>query len=148
MQVSEAMALVRIDAGGSPCAAPQCGLLAAFRTAGRPVVHVVDTTLAAAVAPPSTAVLDVELLEAGGVQTLGPAEVAVALRGPSAFDGTPLDALLRGLGMDTVVIAGPASAQPSPAVSASVTAAELRGYRVLLATDELAVTLGAYLRAA
>jgi hypothetical protein len=33
-------------------------------------------------------------------------------------------------------------------VSASVSAAELRGYRVLLATDELAVTLGAYLTAA
>ena len=146
--MSDVMALVTIDAGGSPRAAALCGLATAFRTAGLPVVHVVDITLATAAAPSSASALDVELLEKGGVQTLGPAEMAVALRGGSAFDGTPLDALLRGLGVDTVVIGGPASALPSPTVSASVTAAELRGYRVLLATEELVVTLGAYLTAA
>jgi nicotinamidase-related amidase len=89
--------------------------------------------------------LDRDLLDAGGVQTLGRAELAIALRGRSAFDATPLDALLRGLGVDTVVVGGPV---PSPGVSSSVKAGELRGYRVLLATDELAVTLGAHIRAA
>jgi nicotinamidase-related amidase len=119
--------------------------MAAFRSAGLPIVHAVDTTLAAEVQPESTAALDLELLDKGGVQTLGPAEMAIALVGRGAFDATALDALLRSLGMYTVVVGGP---MPSPRLSASVTGAELRGYRVLLATDELAVTLGAYLRAA
>jgi nicotinamidase-related amidase len=148
MRVSDAMALVTIDVGGSPCTATLSGLAAAFRTARLPLVHVVDTTLAAGATPASTSALDLELLERGGVETLGPAELAIALRAPSAFDGTPLDALLRGLGVDTIVIGGPVRSPPSPRVSASVSAAELRGYRVLLATDELAVTLGAYLTAA
>ena len=86
-----------------------------------------------------------ELLDAGGVQTLGPAEMAVALATGGAFDATPLDAILRGLSVHTVVVGGPV---PSLRMSASVRGAELRGYRVLLATDELAVTLGAFLRAA
>ena len=71
--------------------------------------------------------------------------MAIRLGGRGAFDATPLDALLRGLGVDTVVLGVPV---PSPRVSASIVAAELRGYRVLLATDELVVTLGAHLRAA
>src|SRR5436305_2476701 len=142
------MALVTVDAGTGAAGAALGGLVAAFRTAGRPVVHVVDTTLAAGGVPPSLAVLDRELLEGGGVQTLGPAEMAIGLRGRNAFDATPLDALLRGLGVDTVIVGGHLGALPSPGVSASVIAAELRGYRVLLATDELAVTLGAYLSAA
>jgi len=56
-----------------------------------------------------------------------------------------LDAVLRALGVDTVIVGG---LVPSPAVSASVIGAELRGYRVLLATDELVVALGAHLAAA
>ena len=40
------------------------------------------------------------------------------------------------------------AASAATASAASVTAAELRGYRVLLATEELVVTLGAYLTAA
>jgi nicotinamidase-related amidase len=145
MRVSNAMALVTVDAGPSAASGALRDLAAAFGSAGRPVVHVVDTVLAAGEMPASASPLDLELLDAGGVQTLGPAEMAIALRGGGAFDATPLDALLRGLGVDTLVVGGP---MPSPRVSASLSAAELRGYRVLLATDELAVTLGAFLRAA
>lgn len=142
--MSDVMALVTVD--GAPSAAPDAlsSLTAAFRSAQLPVVHVVDTSVTR---EPSTAelLLDVELLEEGGVQTLGPGEMAIALAGRGAFDATPLDALLRGFGVDTVVVGG---SLPSTTVSSSVTAAELRGYRVMLATDELAITLGAYIRAA
>ncbi|MBV8159476.1 MAG: isochorismatase family protein [Acidimicrobiia bacterium] len=136
--VSEAMALVTLDAGTAADRAALRGLTDAFRAARLPVVHAV-------LADDTSSAFDQELLDGGGVQTLGRAEMAIGLRGRSAFDATPLDALLRSLGVDTVVLGGPV---PSPAVSASVAAGELRGYRVLLATDELAVTLGAYLRAA
>ena len=144
MRVSDAMALVTVDAAGGAAAQVLGGLIAAFHSRGLPVVHVVDTT-AAGEAPASTSTLDLELLEGGGVQTLGPAEMAIALATGGAFDATPLDALLRGLGVDTVVVGGDLR---SPRVSMSVMAAELRGYRVMLATDELAVALGAHLRAA
>ena len=146
MRVSDAMALVTVDVGkGSAAAAALRGLAAAFRAARRPVVHAVETDLAVSLAPAAASGLDIELLVAGGVQTLAPAEMAIGLGDPGAFDATPLDALLRGLGVDTVVLGG---SVPSPAVSASIIAAELRGYRVLLATDELAVTLRAHLTAA
>src|SRR4051794_19720512 len=143
-RMSDAMALVTLDSGVNAVPNALGSLTAAFRSAQMPVVHVVDTALTR---ERSTAevLLDVELLDAGGVQTLGPGEMAIALAGRGAFDATPLDALLRGLGVDTVVVGG---ALPSPGVSSSVTAAELRGYRVMLATDELAITLGAYIRAA
>ena len=145
--MSDAMALVTVDGGPGATAGALRGLVAAFRSAGLPVVHAVDTALAAgeASASGSASELDLELLDTGGVQTLGPAEMAVALATGGAFDATPLDAILRGLSVHTVVVGGP---MPSPRVSASVRGAELRGYRVLLATDELAVTLGAFLRAA
>ena len=145
MRVSDAMALVIVDGGPDATAGALRGLVAAFRSAGRPVVHAVDTALVAGDASASASELDVALLDAGGVQTLGPAEMAVALATGGAFDATPLDAILRGLGVQTVLVGGPI---PSPRVSASVSGADLRGYRVLLATDELAVTLGAFLRAA
>jgi len=142
--MSDAMALVTVDSDANLNPDTLGHLTAAFRSAHLPVVHVVDTTLAR---EPSTAelLLDVELLDEGGVQTLGPGEMAIGLASGGAFDATPLDALLRGLGVDTVVVGGPL---PSPRVSSSVTAAELRGYTVLLATEELAITLGAYIRAA
>ena len=143
--MSDAMAFVTVDAGRSPDSGALRGLAAAFCNAGLPVVHVVDTAAAAEVPPSTEAELDLELLEDGGVQTLGPGEMAIALSHGGAFDATPLDAILRAFGVDTVVVGGPT---PSPRVSASVYAGELRGYRVLLATDELAVTLGAHLTAA
>jgi nicotinamidase-related amidase len=141
MPVPDDMALVMLY--GTPDAATGAlsDLVNAFRAAALPIVHVVDTGPAVDAGYD----LDLDLLGAGGVQTVGPAEMAIALANRGAFDATPLDALLRGLGVDTVVIGGPV---PSPVVSASVEGAELRGYRVMLATDELAVTLGAYLRAA
>jgi nicotinamidase-related amidase len=71
--------------------------------------------------------------------------MAIGLRGRNAFDATPLDALLRALVVDTIVVAGSLA---SVSVNASVRAGELRGYRALLATDELAVTLGAHVSAA
>ena len=143
--MSDAMALVTVDGGPGATAGALRGLVAAFRSAGLPVVHAVDTALAAGEASASASELDVDLLDAGGVQSLGPAEMAIALATGGAFDATALDAILRGLGVQTVVVGGPI---PSSRVSASVSGAELRGYRVLLATDELAVTLGAFLRAA
>jgi len=145
MLVPYVIAYVTIDGDTGATAGALRGLEAAFHSAGLPVVHAVDTALAAGEASASASELDLELLDAGGVQTLGPAEMAVALATGGAFDATPLDAILRGLSVHTVVVGGPL---PSPRVSASVTGAELRGYRVLLATDELAVTLGAFLRAA
>src|SRR4051812_1793327 len=102
MRVSDAMAFVMVDAGGSLCAATLRGLAAAFRTAGLPVVLVATPAGGAGGIPASTAAtsaLDLELLERGGVETLGPAELAIGLRGRSAFDASPLDALLRGLGV-------------------------------------------------
>jgi nicotinamidase-related amidase len=140
------MALVTVDVRAGSAAAGGLGrLAAAFRVAGLPVVHAVDTELAADLLPATADGLDLELLAHGGVQTLGPAEMAVGMPGPGAFDATPLDALLRALGIDTVVLGGRV---PSARVSASVSAAELRGYRSLLATEELVVTLGAFLSAA
>ena len=109
------------------------------------MVHAVDAGLATSVALDAPTPVDLELLADGGVQTLGPAELAIALAGTGAFDATPLDAVLRGLGVDTVVVGGRV---PSARVSASIMGAELRGYRVLLATEELAVALGAHLAAA
>src|SRR5581483_371333 len=112
MRVSDAMALVVLDAGPRATGGTLGGLVAAFRATGFPVVHVVDTTLAAGETPASSvdADLDVELLESGGVQTVGRAEMAVALASGGAsggaFDGTPLDALLRSLGVKTVVVGG------------------------------------------
>jgi len=144
--VSDAMALVTVDVGeGSAAAGALRRLADAFRAAGLPVVHAVDTGLATSVAPDAPTPLDLELLTEGGVQTLGPAELAIGLAGRGAFEATPLDAVLRGLGVDTVVLGG---LVPSPRLSASLMGAELRGYRVLLATEELAVALGAHLAAA
>jgi nicotinamidase-related amidase len=144
-RVPEAMALVIVDIGvGVTAPEGLAGLTAAFRDAGLPVVHAVEGTLAADLLP-AGADVDRELLRAGGVQTLGPSEMAIGLPGVGAFDATPLDALLRALSIDTLVFGGPV---PSAAVSASVRGAQLRGFRALLATDELAVTLGAHLSAA
>jgi len=136
--VSDGMALVFVDENGTGDGRPLGALAKAFRAAQLPVIHAVQSELA-------DGPFDRELLEAGGVQTLGPGEMAIGMRSRGAFDATPLDAVLRGLGINTIVVGG---SVPSPAVSASVSAGELRGYRVLLATDELAVALGAFLRAA
>jgi nicotinamidase-related amidase len=142
--VPEAIALVTVDVHSVPH--PRLvGLTDAFRSGGLPVIHTVGRALASELFPAVAEPIDHELLRPGGVQTLGPSEMAIALRGGNAFDATPLDALLRALAVETVVFGGSLT---SPAVSASVRAGELRGYRALLATDELAVTLGAHVSAA
>jgi nicotinamidase-related amidase len=142
--VPEAIALVTVDVHTNPH--PRLvDLTDSFRSAGLPVIHIVGRGLADELVLTGAEPVDQELLRAGGVQTLGRSEMAIALRGPNAFDATPLDALLRALIVDTIVVGGSLS---SPAVSASVRAGELRGYRALLATDELAVTLGAHVSAA
>ena len=116
--MSDAMALVTVDGGGRSTAAGALRSLAdAFRAARLPVVHAVDAGLATSVALDAPTPLDLELLADGGVQTLGPAELAIALAGKGAFDATPLDAVLRGLGVHTVVVGGPV---PSARVSASM----------------------------
>ncbi|KRQ27359.1 MULTISPECIES: cysteine hydrolase family protein [Mycobacteroides] len=110
-------------------------LIAAFRQAGRPIVHVVrlyvpggtDTDLprradilaGREVAAPGTdgsqipiellphdAQLDSELLLAGGFQEVGPAEHIVFKPRWSAFYRTELEQHLRDRGVSTVVVAG------------------------------------------
>ncbi|MCS3779897.1 cysteine hydrolase family protein [Tsukamurella ocularis] len=108
-------------------------LAAAFRAAGRPVVHVVrlyvpggsdvDPVRRSAVeaggrivAPGSAGSevpaallgvpLDHELLLSGAVQKVGDAEVVLFKPRWSAFHRTGLDGYLRGLGVDTVIVAG------------------------------------------
>src|SRR5205085_4078356 len=99
-EVSDAMALVTVVGGGRSAAAGALrGLADAFRAARLPVVHAIDAGLATSVALDAPTPLDLELLADGGVQTLGPAELAIALAGKGAFDATPLDAVLRGLGV-------------------------------------------------
>ncbi|VDR40913.1 Peroxyureidoacrylate/ureidoacrylate amidohydrolase RutB [Tsukamurella paurometabola] len=108
-------------------------LAAAFRGAGRPVVHVVRLYVpggsdvdpvrrsaveaGARIAAPGSrgaevpeellgARLDPELLLSGAPQEVGAAEVVLFKPRWSAFHRTPLDGHLRGLGVDTVVVAG------------------------------------------
>jgi len=131
-----------LEIPGTSAAVPRMArLAAAFRSAGRPIVHVVRLYLAdgsnaepsrrslvsgatpvlrpgtpgrllapgllpdAADAAPSPE-LDDELLLAGGVQQLGPGEVAVYKPRWGAFFRTPLDDHLRSLGVTTLVFAG------------------------------------------
>ncbi len=111
-------------------------LLAAFRAAGRPVVHVVrlyetdganvdlcrreliaggkrivapgsdGAELADDLKPDATVRLDAPRLLAGAVQPLGPDEWAMYKPRWSAFYATPLAAHLRDLGVTTVVVCG------------------------------------------
>jgi nicotinamidase-related amidase len=110
-------------------------VVAAFRRAGRPVVHVVRLYLAdgsnadlsrrariragASIARPGTAgaqpaagllrapvELDAEALLAGRLQPAGPEEFLLFKPRWNAFFGTPLDEELRVRGVDTVVVAG------------------------------------------
>jgi nicotinamidase-related amidase len=109
--------------------------VAAFRRAGRPVVHVVRLYLAdgsnadisrrariragASIVRPGTAGAqpadgllptavepDAEALLAGELQTVGPDEHVLFKPRWNAFFGTPLDEWLRARGVDTVAVAG------------------------------------------
>jgi len=141
--VFEATALVLVDV--APGVAVPRGLeqlTAAFRASAIPVVHATRGAVAAELLPATAPDLDGELLRSGGVQTLGPSELALGLRSAGAFDASPLDSLLRSLGVREVVVGG---VVPSAALTQTICAAEVRGYRTVLATEELAIALGAQL---
>jgi nicotinamidase-related amidase len=108
----------------------------AFRAAGRPIVHILRLYLADAsnvdlcrrgliegglrllapgsdgaelapgLAPDDAPRLDTELLLTGGVQLLGPAEVAIYKPRWGAFFRTPLEEHLRGLDISTLAFCG------------------------------------------
>jgi hypothetical protein len=113
---------------------PPASTLAAFRAAGLPIVHVVDlgADLAVALFRNDKSRLDATLLLGGGVQTLGPGEVAVGRRGRGAFLGTSLDALLRSMGVNALAFHGD---DRSGSVITSVSEATVRGYRVVAADE-------------
>ena len=122
---------------GTSAALPEMRrLAAAFRAAGRPIVHVVrlyrpdgsnvdlcrrravadgarlvlagspGAELAPGLVPPNAPGLDTQLLLAGGIQHAGPGEVVVYKPRWGAFFQTPLEAHLRALGVSTLVFAG------------------------------------------
>jgi nicotinamidase-related amidase len=122
--------------GTSAVLPAMCELVEGFRAAGRPIVHIVrlyerdgsnaelcrrellaagaelvirDTPgaqLARELLPDSDLRLDPELLLAGGVQSLGPNEVAMYKPRWGAFYRTSLEEHLRERGISTVVFAG------------------------------------------
>ena len=122
---------------GTSAALPEMRrLAAAFRAAGRPIVHVVrlyrpdgsnvdlcrrravaegarlvlagspGAELALGLVPPNAPGLDAQLLLAGGIQHAGPGEVVIYKPRWGAFFQTPLEAHLRALGVSTLVFAG------------------------------------------
>ena len=122
---------------GTSAALPEMQrLAAAFRAAGRPIVHVVrlyrpdgsnvdlcrrravadgarlvlagspGAELASDLVPASAPRLDTELLLAGGIQRVGPGEAIIYKPRWGAFFQTPLEAHLRALGVSTLVFAG------------------------------------------
>ena len=148
--------------GTTPAIANIARLGPAFRSAGRPIVHVVrlylaDGTnaepcrqalvrgavpvlrpgtpgrlLAPGVGPEAAPDLDDQLLLAGGVQSLGDHEVAVYKPRWGAFYGTPLDEHLQGAGVTTLVFAG-CNFPNCPRTS--IYEASERDYRAVLVSD-------------
>jgi nicotinamidase-related amidase len=156
---------------GTSAALPEMRRLAeAFRTAGRPIVHVVRLyrpdgsnadlcrrravedgarlvlagSLGAEPAPgllPADAPrLDTPLLLAGGIQHVGLGEVVIYKPRWGAFFQTPLEAHLRALGVSTLVFAG-CNFPNCP--RASIYEASERDFRIVLAED---ATSGLYER--
>lgn len=156
-----------LDGGAMPVAGttdaiPRLAELAsAFRTAGRPVFHLLrlyagdDVDLvrrasmrsgAGPVAPGSAgsripdallgaaAEPDADLLLGGAPQPVGPAEWLLWKPRWSAFHRTRLDGLLRGLGVDTVVVAG-CNFPNCP--RATIFDASERDYRVVMVADAI-----------
>lgn len=139
-------------------------LTAAFRAAGRPIVHIVrlypadggdvdrvrrsliesgaelarpgspGRLVAPELLPPGAPDLDDDLLLKGEPQPLGPAEFAVYKPRWGAFYRTRLEDLLGALGVDTVVFAG-CNLPNCP--RASIIEAHERDFRVVLATDAI-----------
>ncbi|WP_030160562.1 cysteine hydrolase family protein [Glycomyces sp. NRRL B-16210] len=140
---------------------------AAFRAAGRPVIHVVrlyeeggsnadlvrrrllqsgvriaapgtsGSALAEGLAPEGAPELDPGLLLSGAAQRLGPSEWAVFKPRWGAFYRTCLEELLRESGVDTVVFAG-CNLPNCP--RASIIEASERDFRVALVTDAVSRT--------
>lgn len=139
-------------------------LAEAFRTAARPIVHVVrlyqtdgsnadlvrrtwvrsgahivtpgkpGSQLAPGVAPEGAPELDAEILLAGGVQRLGPREYALFKPRWGAFYRTPLQGLLDQHGVDTVVVVG--CNLPNCPRATMIEASE-RDYRVVAVPEAL-----------
>ncbi len=142
-------------------------LVAAYRAAGRPIVHIVrlyvpggtDTDLprrasveaGARIVAPGTpgsrlaptvlgdrdAELDAEALLAGKPQQLGEAELVLYKPRWGAFHRTALEQLLREQGVDTVVVAG-CNLPNCP--RASLFEAGSRDFRTVLVTDAVSMT--------
>lgn len=141
-------------------------LVTAFRSAGRPVVHVVrlyppgssdvdlprrdliargvevvapgtdGSQVADGVLPPGSR-LDADLLLAGARQDLGPSEILLYKPRWSAFHRTRLESLLRTWGCDTVVVAG-CNLPNCP--RATLFDASERDFRTVLVTDAVSQT--------
>ncbi|MFE3293092.1 cysteine hydrolase family protein [Rhodococcus sp. NPDC059234] len=134
-------------------------LLTAYRAAARPIVHVVrlyegaDVDLVrrsaveagASMARPGTPGsqvvpefvvddLDPDLLRSGALQPVGPTEVVLFKPRWSAFHRTALEAHLREMGVDTVVLAG---CNYPNCPRATVFGASERDLRVLIASDAI-----------
>jgi nicotinamidase-related amidase len=137
-------------------------LLAGFRRAGRPIVHIVriyerdgsnvdscrralvedgsailapdapGTQLAAELLPEGGPALDTAALLSGGVQPLGPGEVAIYKPRWGAFFATPLEAHLREREITTLVFSG-CNFPNCPRTS--LYEASERDFRVVLARD-------------
>ena len=148
--------------GTSAAVAAMAALADAFRRAGRPIVHVVrlyqedggnvdlcrrelveggarilapgdeGAELAPGLAPKGGPGLDAEMLLAGGLQPLGPAEWAMYKPRWGAFYETPLQDHLRGLGVDTLAFCG-ANFPNCPRTS--IYEASERDFRIVVAPD-------------
>ena len=137
-------------------------LVAAYRSAGRPVVHVIrlyegddvdlvrrgalragarlvrpgspGAQIAPQLLPDPGLVLDTGALQAGELQKAGDNEVVMWKPRWSAFHRTPLDAHLRGLAVDTIVLAG-CNFPNCP--RATLFDASARDYRVVVVDDAM-----------
>jgi nicotinamidase-related amidase len=149
-------------AGTSAALVPMRALTQEFRAGGRPIVHIVriyerdgsnvdlcrrqlvedgarllvtgapGTQLASELLPESDLTLDDELLLAGGVQLLGPREVAIYKPRWGAFYATPLENHLRALQVSTLVFSG---CNYPNCPRASIYEASERDFRLVLVRD-------------
>ncbi len=152
-----------LEIPGTSAALPaMTALAAAFRSAGRPIVHVVrlyredgsnvdlcrrgqveagarilapgdeGADPAPGLAPDGAPALDAEALLTGELQPLGPAEWAMYKPRWGAFYETPLEGHLRGLGVDTLAFCG-ANFPNCPRTS--IYEASERDFRIVVAVD-------------
>ncbi len=107
-------------------------LLAAARDSGTPVIHITHERLGATSGVFVPGSVGVQMREGIDVR---PGEVVIRKHFPGAFTQTPLDAHLRHLGADTVVVTGYMTHLCCDTTSRQ---ASERGYRVLFASDATA----------